>query len=113
MEQQILIIIGFLFILPFYSYGILYGATLVKKLIEKDWKKGKGLQKAVTEWSTMTSQDRMDVTLKATEDKTASEWLGSPDPKEEIRKMNEKVYKEGVIHELPQTEIQTQKEVDK
>lgn len=98
-----------IFASPFIVFAWLYGWSKVKRLKEREWPtKRKGLQAAVSRWESMTPEQRMEVeTPKRPENAT---WLDSPTPEQEIRDMNERVYKEGLVHPLPQTKTQTAKE---
>lgn len=94
----------FLLIFPFVLAGWLYGWILCKRLYMKlDLSPKRGLEKTLRTWSTMSPEERMEATIKETNEKT--EWIPSPTPKEEERAMNERVFREGLIHPLPETKI--------
>jgi len=82
----VLIVVTILLLSPFLGFGWLYGATLIKRLLEKEWVKGKGL---LSGYERLSPEERMNLETKrivgvvserAKEDKTA--WLNTPTPKE-------------------------------
>lgn len=106
-----LILIVLTLAVPFVAYGFLYGLVLCKRLFIRELlpKKTKGLAGAVQTWQDMSSDERMEAS--GLQQEAATRWLNSPTPEEEQEKMNERVYEEGMRHHLPETEVQTDKEV--
>jgi hypothetical protein len=112
----ILIIALILYLAPYLMYGWLFGATLVKKLLEKEWRKEKGLLSA---YERLSSEDRMELDLKRTKIsvkdeplKNESAWLGAPTPRQENVERNEKVFKEGLIETPPEGKWETPQDIE-
>lgn len=106
MEYIVLIIA--IIVTPYLLYAWLYGATLLKKLFEDNWQEKKGLAKTVSTWQhQMTSDERMEATQKQElEQEKPANWVGSPTADKEIKDMNNKAFEEGLLHKLPQTQIE-------
>ncbi len=121
--EQILTIIVWVFIIvagPFLVFGFLYGVTMVKMLIEQNWKKPKGLLSA---YERLTPDQRMDLELHRDEPTTPTQaqpkennrtqWLGSPKPEVEIQSQSERVFQEGVVHSVPGGAWESHEEANK
>ncbi len=115
-----LILIPFIIAIPYLIWIVLFGCTLIKKLIENDWQPKKGLLKAVAKWEGMTPEERMEtsrrqIVEKVEEGEPTPEgkggWVTSPSPAQELKDKNDKAFKEGLLHPLPPTETQTPGEV--
>lgn len=117
MEPKTAIIILSILAFPYILYGWLFGFTLVKKLIEKEWRKQKGLLSA---YERLSSEDRMNLDLQRVKTEPQKEvkikesaWLGSPTPREEIVMKNEQVLKEGLLEHPQEGKWETPKEAEK
>ena len=120
--EQVLVGLGILLVLPFYVLLWVWGASLVKRAIDKDWNKPKGL---IEKYAQLTPEQRMDLeihrdqptpttpTNQAPKDDGQSQWLGSPTPQTEIREQNEAVFQEGVTHPIPGGQWQSDEEAKK
>lgn len=104
MESILISVATVVLLLPWIVYGWLYGWAKVKRLKEKEWP----AQTKPQVVEPVTPEDRMDQELKINTDplEYAARWTNSPSPQEEIAAMNERVYEEGIVHPLPQTEIE-------
>ena len=101
-------IVASIVLVPYLIWVVLFGYTLIKKLIEKEWQPKRGLVKAVARWEEMSAEQRMEVEKQRIADKEEKgTWVTSPTAKEEEVAMNDKVYKEGLLHPMPTTEVQT------
>lgn len=118
--EQVLIGLGILLVLPFYFLVWLWGATLIKRLFDKEWKKAKGL---LAGYEQLTPEQRMSLEIHRDEPTTPtqaqpkddgkSQWLGSPTPQVEIRSQNERVFQEGVVHPIPGGQWESHEEASK
>ena len=107
-----IVIVASIVLSPYLIWIVLFGCTLIKKLIEKEWQPKKGLVKAVAKWEQMSAEERMEVEKQRIADKDEKgTWVASPTAKEEEVAMNDKAYKEGLLHPMPTTEVQTPTEV--
>ena len=94
-----IVIVASVIFLPYLIWIVLFGCTLIKKLVEKEWQPKRGLVKAVAKWEGLSAEDRMEVERKSIKEKEEkSGWVGAPSAKEEVVAMNEKVFKEGLTH---------------
>ncbi len=93
---------------PFALAGWMYGWLICKGLYNQLYvPKKAGIEQVVRKWEGLTSEERMEATRRGDTsalDKTA--WLGSPTPKEEEQALNERVFREGLIHTLPETKVE-------
>ena len=104
--EQVLIGLGILLVSPFYALLWVWGASLVKRVIDKDWNKPKGL---VEDYAKLTPEQRMDLeihrdttpTQQPPKSDNNSQWLGSPTPQAEVIAQNERVFQEGVAQTAP------------
>ena len=88
--------------MPYVVLFWIFGWTLVKRIVGKEWRGNKGLADTVSKWEGLSSEERME----AIRPGNTTRWIQSPTPTEENLMRNEQVYKEGIIHPLPKTEIE-------
>ena len=113
---EILLIIGGILFAPYVLYWWLFGCTLVKLLIKKEWTKPKGLLSA---YERLTPEDRMRLDLQRTKAEQETEkhvstsaWMGSPTPREEMVQKVEQPLKEGIVDHPQGGEWQTPAEAE-
>lgn len=113
LQNQLLEWIIILTILPYWLLLGLYGFTKIKRLLKQDWpSKKRGIAETVSKYEQMSSEERMEINKRkilegaGTTPPTIGKasWLDVPTPKDETKDMNERVYKEGLVHDLPKTE---------
>lgn len=105
MELFIILIIGLT--LPYLLYGWLYGASLVKRLYEKEFKSERGL---LQEYQKLSSEERMEFDLKRKEEKPKkSEWI-SPLSPTEVNISHKAAVKEGILETSPAGKWEDQKD---
>ena len=113
----IIIIVLVLALLPYLIYGWLFGLTLIKRLIQSEWKEAKGLLGA---YRRLTPEQRMDLEIKRVKTEETeppkspndSAWLGSPTPKEELIAKTEQGLKEGIVEHPQEGKWETPKEAE-
>lgn len=112
--MEFLIFLIALFALPFVLSLWIWGWNLCKReYLDLKLSKKKGIEKAVQTWQKMSPEERMVADLEEEISHvpvTKTEWVASPSPKDEEKAMNERVFREGIIHPLKQTELQDFKE---
>lgn len=115
MEYALLIIIAAalcLLLSPYLLAFFLKGVVISQRLKEEIQKK-KGMEKTVSTWVQMSPEQRMDATLKTEQGseskKEPTSWLESPPADAEIRMMNEKAYKSGLVHPPVGTKFEEEK----
>lgn len=72
--ESIIIVILFL-ASPFLVYGWIYGCTLIKKLLLKEWIPSP--KDILNEYSRLSSEQRMELDINKIE-KGTTQWIGSP-----------------------------------
>lgn len=103
MFYEFLIIGGLLLLSPYLAAVFLKGVVICRQLIIK-LKEKKGIEKTLAKWQELTPEQRMEADLQDTTQKEASKdtsWLNTPSAEEEIRMMNEAVYKKGLVEPKP------------
>mgnify|MGYP001618078293 FL=1 len=100
MDKIILVFILSTVAAPYIAYAFLYGATMVKRLLDSEWQKGKGLDRFVR----ATPEDRMQGQLKviAGQPPKPSAWLDAATPDEAEKIRQERALKEG-LRPVPKT----------
>lgn len=110
----------FILLSPYWIYTFLKGVTLVKNLIEEEWTQNRGLEKVVRKLEKANPEVRMQAEIDLMSEKTNSdyepekeveveektEWIDNPTPEQEEKEMNERVFKEGLLHKLPHTKTE-------
>src|SRR5258708_26670623 len=86
--------------------AFLYGCVLCKEVFKELYvPRKKGLEQAVEKWEQLSSEERMEVNRQAAKE-AKTFWVNSPKPQEEEKEKNERVFREGLIHEYPETKVE-------
>lgn len=98
-----LVIITILLLLSPYLFAIFLKGVVICRQLTAQLQKKKGIEEAVATWQSMNPEQRMEATIRdtASEVHKDTSWLNTPSAEEEIRMMNEAVYKKGLVEPKP------------
>ena len=115
LQSDVIQWIVFITIAPYWIFIILNGIALIRKFIRIEWpSKQKGIVDTVAKYEALNPEQRMITEMEKIKIGTEkATWLDSPTPKEEQKDMNERVFKEGLLHLLKPTVTQIPEEAER